>query len=340
MTSQKPQQTTSGTPSAAPPAPAAKPAYAIAAGLAALLMVALLIGIKSYAYLQSGSLSVLASLVDSIVDSGVSLMNLLVILYAIRPADRDHRYGHGKAEGLAALAQGLFIAGAALYLLSEAATRFLHQEAVSDHGLAIAVMGVSVILSYALVRFQSYALRRAPSLAIEADQAHYSMDIAVNSGVIVTIIMIYYGAPGWIDPLFALGVAAYLAYVAWHIGRKGLDMLLDRELPEPDRQTILTLARQDKDVLGVHDLRTRKSGMAVHIFFDVELDPKLSLESAHSITTRIERTLLQHFPNAEIMIHMDPYGQPEDASRHASFKSEAFKKDDPPPKKAKKKRKT
>ena len=290
--------------------------FALWAGAASVGTVSVLIIMKMFVYMQSGSVSVLASLTDSFVDAFVSLINFGAIRYAIRPADHEHRYGHGKAEGLAAIMQGLFIFLAGVYLLTESFHRFQGDVIVQDHFLSIGVMAFAMFASIGLVAFQKYSLKFAPSLAVEADQEHYKTDIALNAGVIIILLLLYYGGPAWLDPAFAICVAIYLGKTALGITSKGLDMLLDRELPDEVRAQILEIITAHKDIKGVHDLRTRKSGMDIHIFFDVEIDPDYSLRKASEIAHEVEDELLKVFPNAEIMIHKDPYGVPHKESRH------------------------
>lgn len=293
-----------------------QPKFALLAGGASIVTVAILIVAKSLTYWQSGSVSVLASLTDSGVDAAVSLINFFAIYYAIQPADREHRYGHGKAEGLAALAQGVFIAGAGFYLVMESVRRFTQDHPVQEHWAAIGIMGFSIAISMVLVAIQNHSLKHAPSLAVEAEKAHYAMDIVINGGVIVVLLALLFGAPPWIDPLFALLVAIYLGKTAWDIVGKGLDMLLDRELSDESRLRILDIIRAHPDAKNVHDLRTRKSGMNLYISFDLEIDPDFSLRKAHAISLDIEKGILKEFPNAEVMIHKDPHGIPHDESRH------------------------
>lgn len=294
------------------------PHKALVGAGASVATVALLIALKLFAYIDSGSASVLASLIDSIVDAKVSVVMFLAIRFSLEPADEDHRFGHGKIEGVAAILQAAFIAGAGFFLALEAINRFhmghsphLHEQSTAT----IAIMIVSVVLSAGLVLVQRQSLRYAPSLALEADQAHYSTDIIINLGVIGVLLGLNAGAPAWIDPVFAILVVFYLAYTVKSIAGKGLDMLLDRELPEAVREKIKGLVQAHPDVMGMHDLRTRLSGMHVFISFDMEIAPELTLREAHDIARAVEHRLLAAFPNADILIHIDPCGDTDD-SRH------------------------
>lgn len=288
---------------------------ALFAGAASVATVTVLIVIKTVAYLASGSTSVLASLVDSFVDAGVSLINFLAIRHSLKPADENYRHGHGKIEALAALMQGAFICGAAVFLTFESFQRLSSPHPVAAHGLAIGVMVVSVLLSVVLVVVQNYSLRHAPSLAVKADRAHYSSDILMGGGVILALIAQKYGAPYWVDAAFALTIAAWMFVAVYKISLSAVDMLLDRELPPETRERILAIITSNKDVRGVHDLRTNMTGMRIRIVFDIEIDPDITLADAHAIGKNVEQAILHEFPNAEIMIHKDPVGETED-SRH------------------------
>lgn len=298
------------------PDKAVKPGYALFAAAASIVTVTILIIAKTAVYWQGESVAVLASLTDSIIDAAMSGLNFYAIRYSMKPADEEHRHGHGKAEGLAAMFQGAFIFGAGVFLVLESLARFAGHEPVHGYWGGISVMVLAIVLSLVLVAIQNYALRHAPSLAVEADKAHYSGDILINGGVIAVLLALYFGAPGWVDPAFALCVAGWLAHTAWGIVKKGIDMLLDRELPDSLREQILSIAAANKDVRSVHDLRTRKSGMQLYISFDIEVDPDLSLRKAHGISLQVERAVYREFPNAEIMIHVDPHGIPHEETRH------------------------
>ncbi len=293
-----------------------RPHMALVAGAASLATVLVLIGIKTFAYFESGSSSVFASLMDSLADITASAMSFLAIHLSLKPADKNHRSGHGKIEGIAALVQAMLIFATGISLLVESVARFLESRVIEHYGLAVGIMAISIVLSIVLVTVQRRILREAPSLAVESDQAHYSMDILINAGVIVILLLMRAGAPPWLDPAFAVVVAGWLGYTAKTIAKKGVDMLLDRELPKDRRQQILGIIRAQDGVLGVHDLRTSQSGMRIFISFDIEADHNLSLLDAHEIARKTELALLEAFPHADIMIHVDPHGDTEDSRHH------------------------
>lgn len=292
-----------------------EPRYAYIASIWALCTVAILIAIKGYAYWLSDSAAMLATLTDSFTDAAMSLAMLMALQYSLKPADNSHRHGHGKMEGIGAMFQSACLVAAALFLIFEGLQRFAQPQEVTHHILSVWVTAIAIVLSIILVSVQKYCLSKAPSLATESDQAHYSTDVALNGSVMVVLLSSYYGGPAWIDPLCAIAVAFYYAYAARKIALKALDMLMDRELPEAVRTRIREIIRRHPDILGFHDLRTRKSGMVIHISFDVEVDPMLTLKDAHELTRALEHDILEDYPYAEIIIHKDPFGDTDD-SRH------------------------
>lgn len=292
-----------------------KPEKALLAGMASIATVTVLILLKAVMFIFSGSTSILASLMDSLADATVSVMTFFAIRFSLKPADTNHRSGHGKIEGLAALFQSLLIAAAAAALLYEAIRRLWNPQPVEHHEFGVAVMLISIVLSVALVRLQNQVLKEAPSLAVEADHAHYATDIIVNIGVIVVLFALMAGAPVWIDTLFGALMTLYLLWAAKGIASKGLDMLLDRELSDDIRQSIKARIHAHPQVKGLHDLRTSQSGMRIFISFDIEVDGDMTLTAAHDISRTLEMELLHDYPHAEIMIHVDPHGDPHD-SRH------------------------
>lgn len=293
-----------------------KPALALVAAGWSVTTVAVLLVIKTYAYVESGSAAILATLMDSVIDAGVSVILFLAIRLSLKPADTVHRHGHGKVEGLAALFQAAMMFGGAAFLVFEAAHRFIHPDVVEHHVLSGSIAALAIVLSVILISVQRYVLKRAPSLALEADRAHYTTDIALNGSVIAALAIDYYGGPHWVDPAVALCIAGYFAWTSWGIGMQGTDMLMDREMPDAVRKRIIDIVNRHDEALGIHDLRTRKSGMVLHISFDVEIDPHMTLSQAHDVTRELENMILADFPYAEVLIHMDPHGDTYDA-RHS-----------------------
>ena len=267
-----------------------------------------LIVIKLGAYIATHSVALLASLIDSLLDVAASFINLIAIRHALTPADDEHRFGHGKAEPLAGLAQSAFIAGSALFLILEASERLFNPREI-DHGMVgIIVMVISTVLTIALVRFQHYVVAKTGSIAINADSLHYFGDVLANLSIILALVLSVYF--GWYiaDPLFAFAVAGYVLYSAWKIVEVSLDQLMDRELPDETRSKIIEIALSHSEVCNLHELRTRTSGHMTFIQMHLEMDPNITLEKAHQISDEVEAELYKDFPNSEVIIHEDPEG--------------------------------
>ncbi len=291
---------------------------ALRAMAATLAIGAVLVAAKAWAWWATGfSAAVLAALLDGAVDIAVSAMTLAAIAYARRPPDAQHRHGHGKAEGLSALVQAALLAGAAGFLAFESAARLATRPPVEAPLTAAAVIAGSSVLTLAIIAVQRWAAARDPSLALEADTAHYASDLALSAGVAATLIAAWAGAPPWLDGAFGLAVAAWVARTAWGVGRAALDMLLDAELPGDARARIEALAAgAHPEVRGVHDLRTRRVGAREAIMLDIELNPNMTLAAAHAVGQAVEAAVLTAFPRAEVMIHLDPHGAAHTDSRH------------------------
>ncbi len=276
--------------------------------LAAVITAMALAGLKTMAFALTDSMAMLGSLADSALDIFASFLNLLAVNQALTPADREHRFGHGKAEPLAGLAQGALIGGSAVFLAFESIQRLLVPHAITNGGIGLVVMAVSIGVTLVLVLAQRAVVRRTGSIAISADSAHYVTDILVNAGVIVGIV----GASwlGWTaaDPVVGLLIAIVIAHTAWSVFRQSYDQLMDHELPEADRDRIRDILLAHADIHGIHDLRTRGAGMQCFIQVHIELDPALRLYRAHQISDEVEARIRAAFPQAEIIIHQDPKG--------------------------------
>ena len=218
----------------------------------------LLIAAKLAAWGASGSVSLLATLIDSVLDALASIINLVAVRHALTPADREHRFGHGKAEALAGLSQSLFIAGSAGFLLFEAVDHIINPVAVKSVELGIMVMIISIVATVLLLGFQQYVIRKTNSTAIRADALHYKTDLMVNSSVIVALLLASVGWPGF-DGLFAAVIGIYILYSAREIIITSYDHLMDRELPDEDREKIKALVLEHPSARGLHDLRSRHS---------------------------------------------------------------------------------
>jgi ferrous-iron efflux pump FieF len=266
---------------------------------------------KVGAWLITGSVTMLSSLVDSLMDAFASILNLIAVRQALQPADSEHRFGHGKAEPLAGLGQAAFISGSAVFLLIQAGERLANPRPITNDTVGYAVMGLSIVLTLALVFVQRSVIRRTGSLAISADSLHYKGDLLANASVIVSLVLSAQFGLLLADPLFAIAIAAFIVWGAWQIAAESLDMLMDKELPDDDRQRIRAIALAHPGVKDVHDMRTRASGPRAFIQLHLVLDRELTFLRAHAIADAVEADIMKYFPNAEIIIHEDPEGVPE-----------------------------
>jgi ferrous-iron efflux pump FieF len=278
---------------------------------ASVLVASVLILAKLVAWLATDSVSMLSTLLDSVLDVAASLVNLFAVRHALTPADREHRFGHGKAEPLAALGQSAFVAGSAVLLIVEVVRRFWRPQAVENGEIGILVMMGSIAVTAVLVFFQRHVVRKTGSLAISADRLHYLGDVLVNSAVIVALALTELLGWNWLDPAFGALIAAYILYTAWSIARSSFDMLMDRELPEEERQRIRGIATAHPQVRALHELRTRASGPSIFIQFHLEMAGEMSLYEAHRIADQVENQILAAYPGAEVIIHEDPSGVAE-----------------------------
>jgi len=272
--------------------------------------------LKLAAWLVTGSAAILSSLLDSLVDVAASGILLISVRHALRPPDRSHRFGHGKAEPLGAIAQAAFVGGSALLLIFESAGRFITPEPVSDAPVGIAVMVVSLVATVALVIFQRGVARRTASTAIAADRLNYVGDTATS--VVVLAVLLIGQSPGWLwlDPAAAIAVALWLLVSAARIARNAVDHLMDRELPREDRLRIAEIVRADPEVVDLHDLRTRSAGGTRFIELHVEMEGGLTLWQAHTVCDRVEDSLSRAFPDAEVILHQEPAGLDDDRLDH------------------------
>jgi len=265
-----------------------------------------LIAAKLFAWSASGSVSLLATLIDSMLDALASIINLIAVRHALTPADKEHRFGHGKAEALAGLSQSLFIAGSAGFLLFEAAQRVINPVKVESIQLGIVVMVISIVATLLLLSFQQHVIRKTNSTAIRADALHYRTDLMVNGSVIVALLLVSIGGWPGFDGLFAGVIGIYILYSAREIIITSYDHLMDREVPDADRDKIKALVLAHPSTRGLHDLRSRHSGTMTFIQLHLELDDDLSLLAAHKISDEVEALILTAFPGSEIIIHIDP----------------------------------
>lgn len=274
----------------------------------------ILIGAKLSAWLATGSVSMMASLVDSLMDAGASLVNLIAVHYSLMPPDEEHRFGHGKAEALAALGQATFIAGSAIFLLLHAGDRLLNPQPLAELGMGMVVILFAVFITLMLLALQHYVIKRTGSSAIRADALHYRTDLLTNGATLLALWLASRGVPG-VDALFAIGIAVYILYSAGLIARDAIHQLMDRELPEKEQEEIMRLAITTPGVRGLHGLRTWQTGQRKVIQMHLELDDDLPLIEAHRIAVAVDKRLHEYDPEADVIIHQDPVGV-GDEDRH------------------------
>ena len=272
---------------------------------ASVAVAGILIVTKAIAWWLSGSISMLAGLTDSLLDGVTSFLNLLAVHYALRPADDDHRYGHGKAESLAGMAQALFIAVSAVLIAFQAIERLKNPEPIGAPWIGIGVIVFSLVMTVALLALQHRVVKATGSNAVHADSLHYRSDLLLNGSILVALVMASFGWPQ-LDAWFGLGIAAYILWNAVQIARQSFSVLMDEELPTEVSERMLALACSVPGVLGAHDLRTRISGNIWYVQLHLELPGELSLSVAHGLSDRAAEAIESVYPQAEVLVHADP----------------------------------
>lgn len=274
---------------------------------ASVVVAVVLVVVKAAAWDVTGSVALLASLVDSVVDAMASVVSMVAVHYSLAPPDKEHRFGHGKLEALAGLAQAGFVEGSAILLGVHAFTRLSAPQAVSEPLLGVGAVAFATVLTLLLVLAQRRVVARTGSTAIEADSLHYRGDLLMNLAVVGGLLA---GGWGWgaVDAWLGLLIAGYLIVAAWKIARTALDVLMDRELGDEVREEVRHLTLSHPEVRGVHEIRTRRSGLTSIIQLHAELDPNLPLREAHRIACEVEELLRGAFPGADVIIHQDPVG--------------------------------
>ena len=274
-----------------------------------LVVSALLVVVKVAGWLVTGSIALLASAIDSLVDTGASVVTFLGVRYAQRPPDREHRFGHGKGEAVAAFTQASFLAGAAFVLAFQSIERLLFPVPLEALGAGFWLIGGSLVVACGLAAMQSWVVRRTGSTAIAADRAHYLTDIGLNVAVLAALGVTQKTGSIRADPAFALVMSGYMLWSAYAIARKALEQLLDRELPSEDRRRIKAVVRDCAGVRDVHDLRTRSSGDRTFVEYHLEVDPGLTVDAGHAIGDSTEVAVQNLLPGTvEAIAHVEPHG--------------------------------
>ena len=275
---------------------------------ASVLVAATLIGIKGVAWWQTGSVAMLGSLLDSLLDGLAAGINLFFVRRAIQPASHQYRFGHGKAEPIGGMFQAIIIGASALFLIAECVSRFLEPAIPTNTRLGIIIMVVASALVGALVLFQRFVAKRTGSLIVSADALHGLGDVGINIGVIVALLVSTRLDAPFVDPIIGILLALVLIRGAWEIGTNAIRQLMDEEFSEEERRQIREIALEHPEVADIHDLRTRRAGLTAFIQFHIELDGNLRLIEAHEISDEVEMAVRQAFPDAEVLIHEDPEG--------------------------------
>lgn len=270
-------------------------------GVAGLLIVG-----KLYAWIMTGSASIMASLTDSVLDIAASAISFFIVRYALQPADDEHRFGHGKAESLAGLGQAAFICGSALLLVFHGLGRISHPAAIQHYSIGLWVSALSIVLTLILVLFQQWVVSQTQSVAIKADSLHYKGDLLLNAAVLLAVWLSAKGV-SHADGIFTILIAAFLVRNAWSIARESADSLMDKELSAQQHQQILTLVLSHPEVLGVHEMRTRQAGHTKFIQMHLEMDDDLTLYQAHQIADEVELSLVAALGSVDVIIHEDPH---------------------------------
>jgi ferrous-iron efflux pump FieF len=265
-----------------------------------------LVLLKVVAGTVTGSLSLFASAVDSLMDIFASLVNFVAVRTASRPADADHAYGHGKAEGLSGLFQGVIIGASGLYLGYESVVRLFRPRPLEAEGVGIAVMAISTAASYLLVRYLRRAARETDSIALEADSIHYATDVVTNVGVLMTIAIVAVSGFEILDPIVSLVIGVYILYAAFGLFRTSTDHLMDRALPEEIHDEARRIALEHPEIRGVHDIKSRAVGARRFIELHLEVDGSRTLREAHDASVEVLRAIEREIPNSKVFVHTDP----------------------------------
>lgn len=278
------------------------------AAYASISMALFLAVIKCWAAWKTGSTAMLGSLADTALDLVASIATLIGVWIAAQPADREHRFGHGKAEALAAIVQVMLIAVSAAGIALRAITQLADPQPTGAAGEGIGVSIVAILATFALLAWQRHVIRRTGSVAIKTDNIHYQSDLLLNLAVIAALVLDQFGGLREADPLLGLAIAAWLAWGAWRAASEAADQLLDREWPDDKRQRFVEVAARFPELSQLHDLRTRSSGAYDFVQFHVGLPPQMTVQEAHDVVERVENALYAEFPGTEVLIHIDPAG--------------------------------
>ncbi|MBA3669742.1 MAG: cation diffusion facilitator family transporter [Sphingomonas sp.] len=288
--------------------------FATRAAIASVGLALALLAAKSWAAWTTGSTAMLGSLADTALDVVASLTTLAGVRIAAQPADREHRFGHGKAEALVALAQVVLIAVSSVGIAWRAVDRLLSGQQTSAMELGIGVSVAAMAGTMALLWYQKRIIAKTDSIAIRTDNLHYRSDLALNGAVILALVLDQSLHISGADAFFGLGIAAWLLLSAYRGSIAAIDQLMDREWPDDERDAFLAASEEYPELKGLHDLRTRRSGMLRFVQFHVWVPGDWTVQDAHDRLDEVEEKLQNRFPGTEILIHLDPEGQTDRAT--------------------------
>ena len=272
--------------------------------------------IKAGAAIATGSLSVLSSMIDSLTDVLSSTISFIAVKFANKPLTEHHRYGYGKAESVSALIQAAFIAGSGGFILYDGISRFINPSPVTQTQIGLWIMAISIVLTIALISFQSVVVKITKSQAIEADSAHYTVDLLTNGAIIISLLVVRYLNWQWFDSATAVVISSYLLINAARIALNALEEITDHEVDNKIKQKIIDIVDSEAEIKGYHDFRTRVSGLRMFIEIHLEMEGSLTLAAAHDISDRVEEKITAAFPMAQIIVHQDPFGLREKRLDH------------------------
>jgi ferrous-iron efflux pump FieF len=278
------------------------------AAIASVVTATFLLLLKAFAAWQTGSVAMLGSLADTGLDLLASLVTLYGVRLAATPADHDHRFGHGKAEALAALFQVALITASAAVIGWRAIVRLNEDSQPAQAELGIGVSLIAIAATFALIAYQRRVIAHTGSVAIQADKVHYQSDLLLNLSVVAALVLDQFLGLTGADPLFGIAIALWLAWGAFRASSLAVDQLMDKEWPEDRRQRFLALAAQHPQLRGIHDFRTRRSGSRDFAQFHMYVAPEMTIRDAHDVMDEVEARIAEEFPGVEVLIHLDPEG--------------------------------
>ncbi len=298
------------------------------AAIASIATALLLVGLKLWAVWETESTAMIGSLADTALDLFASLATLAGVWIAARPADEEHRFGHGKAEALAAMLQVVLISLSAFGLAVRAIMQWIEggRVAAAEEGVIVSVIAIAA--TFALLLWQRHVLRRTGSVAIATDHLHYKSDLLLNLAVIAALLLDARAGIAGADPFFGLAIALWLGWSASRSAAEAVGHLMDKEWPEEQRRHFVELAARHPELSNLHDLRTRRSGNRDFVQFHVDLPASMTIRQAHDIIERVEADLTSHFPDMELLIHIDPHGHVDEPGNTLVEEDEFGKLDD------------